>query len=111
MSPWHIKKLHLNSGASTLLYLTWLFGSSSLKILYKAPVDENYERMLLYCFQEKFAKNKEQALKAKNQVIYYVEKYYEDFVEKQHSEAEKEWYHSYHELSSWIMSQHIFCDS
>ena len=61
-------------------------------------MDENCEKWILNCIQEKFEKNKKKALMAKNDVIECAQKYYEDEVEKLHNEAIKEWSQSFHEF-------------
>jgi len=53
-------------------------------------VDENCEKWILNCIQEKYEKNKKKALMGKNDVIECIEKYYEDEIEKLHNEAIKE---------------------
>jgi len=59
------------------------------KVAFQAPIDENCEKWILNCFQEKFETNKKKALGYKKDVIEYVEKYYDDIVEKLHNDAIK----------------------
>ena len=67
-------------------------------------MDENCEKWILNCIQEKYEKNVKKALMAKNDVIESAQKYYEDEVEKLHNEAIKEWSQSFHEfvmMANW----------
>ena len=72
---------------------------------YKAPVDENCQKWILNCFQEKYVRNEKDVMKAKNDVMEYLKKYVDDVVEKLHNDAVKEWNHVFHEFVNYSQTQ------